>query len=244
MVNFTLPSTTIEMISISTSQYFCSWKEIFNLRQPMAFLSLNLYDILGLAPSMNGLFWGPGDFPESYSNRDTSWNAWNRHSGSVMVITEILLSNMKSPSREYVKWHSHRWPTVTSQPIRHSTNFITLIPRLTFTELWVVFMEHLQRVWHASRDRLPFRTPGSAPPPPILGLACAPIVGTRFLEFDMSLLGFSLRIPLGTFSILLCHRTDSDLFLFSCRDTNLMFYTTYLHLWWIQPKIYWEYIQS
>ena len=24
-------------------------------------------------------------------------------------------------------------------------------------------MEHLQRVWHASRERLPFRTPGSVP---------------------------------------------------------------------------------
>ena len=29
--------------------------------------------------------------------------------------------------------------------------------------LWVVSMEHLQRVWHASRERLPFRTPGSVP---------------------------------------------------------------------------------
>ena len=26
-----------------------------------------------------------------------------------------------------------------------------------------VSMEHLQRVWHASRERLPFRTPGSVP---------------------------------------------------------------------------------
>ena len=34
---------------------------------------------------------------------------------------------------------------------------------LTFTELWVVYMEHLQRVWHASRERLPFRTSGSLP---------------------------------------------------------------------------------
>ena len=61
-------------------------------------------------------------------------------------------------------------------------------------------MEHLQRVWHASRERLPFRTPGSVP---ILGLANAPIVETKFLELAMSLLDFSPRIPLGTFSILL-----------------------------------------
>ena len=48
---------------------------------------------------------------------------------------------------------------------RLSTNFMTFIhvPSLTFTELWVVSMEHLQRVWLASRERLPFRTPGSVP---------------------------------------------------------------------------------
>ena len=40
---------------------------------------------------------------------------------------------------------------------------MTFIPSLTFTELWVVSVEHLQRVWLASRERLPFRTPGSVP---------------------------------------------------------------------------------
>ena len=34
------------------------------------------------------------------SNRDTSSNAWNRHLGSFMVDTGILLSNMKSPSHK------------------------------------------------------------------------------------------------------------------------------------------------
>ena len=52
---------------------------------------------------------------------------------------------------------------MTSQPIRLFTNFITFIPSLTFTELWVVSMERLLRVWLASRKRLPFRTPGSVP---------------------------------------------------------------------------------
>ena len=95
MVIFTLPFTTSEMISISTSQTFRSWVVIFHHRRPMACLSLNLYDTPGLAPRMNVLFWGPGDFPVSYSNRDTLWNAWNRHSGSFMVDTGILLSNME-----------------------------------------------------------------------------------------------------------------------------------------------------
>ena len=40
---------------------------------------------------------------------------------------------------------------------------MTLIPRLTFTELQVVSMERLQRIWHASRKRLSSRTPGSVP---------------------------------------------------------------------------------
>ena len=61
-------------------------------------------------------------------------------------------------------------------------------------------MEHTQRVWLASRERLPFRTPGSVPH---LGPANAPIVETKFIELAMSLLDFSPRIPLGTFSILL-----------------------------------------
>ena len=162
MVNFTLPSTTNEMISISTSQTFRSWVVTFHLRQPMAFLSLNLYDTPGLAPRMNVLFWGPGDFPVSYSNRDTSWNAWNRHSGSFMVDTGILFSNMKFPSHEC--WMTF-WPLTNSDYPTNQTfhNSMTLIPTLTFTELRVVSMEHLQRVWHASRERLPFRTPGSVP---------------------------------------------------------------------------------
>ena len=97
MVNFTLRSTTNEMISISTSQTFRSWVIVFHLRRPMAFLSFNLYDTPGLAPRMNVLFWGPGDFPVGNSNRDTSLNAWSRHSWSFMVDTGILFSNMKSP---------------------------------------------------------------------------------------------------------------------------------------------------
>ena len=44
---------------------------------------------------------------------------------------------------------------------------------------------------------------GHLVPSPIVGLACAPIAETRFLELAMSLLDFSPRIPLGTFSILL-----------------------------------------
>ena len=62
------------------------------------------------------------------------------------------------------KEHSDPWPvTVTFRPIRLSTNFMTWIPNLTFTELRVVSKEHLQWVWHVIRERLASRTPGSVP---------------------------------------------------------------------------------
>ena len=93
----------------------------------------------------------------------------DRRLSSKLLKHGYLVECLKSSSRKFlsryglpltnVKWHSGSWPTVTSQPIRLSTNSMTLIPSVTFTELWVVSMEHLQRVWHASRERLPFRTP-------------------------------------------------------------------------------------
>ena len=43
--------------------------------------------------------------------------------------------------------------------------------------------------------------------PPFWDLLIAPIVETKFLELAMSLLDFSPRISLGTFSILLCFKT-------------------------------------
>ena len=41
--------------------------------------------------------------------------------------------------------------------------FHDLDAELDLHRLWVVSMEHLQRMWHASRERIPFRTPGSVP---------------------------------------------------------------------------------
>ena len=51
-------------------------------------------------------------------------------------------------------------------------------------------MEHLKRVWHASRERLPFQT-----------LVYFLIVETSFPELVVSFLDFSPCIPLDTFSI-------------------------------------------
>ena len=46
------------------------------------------------------LFWGRRDFPISFSNKDTSWNAWNRHLTSFIVDKGGLSINMKFPSYE------------------------------------------------------------------------------------------------------------------------------------------------
>ena len=158
-------------------------------------LFLNLYDTPGLAPRMNVLLLGPCDFPISYSNRDTSWNDWNLHGryGDLIQQYEVSLSRM-------LNGHSDPWPTVTWKPIRLSTNLINFIPSLTFTELWVVSVEHLHRCGMPAGNAYPS---GHQVPSPFLELACAPIVETRFLELAMSLLDFSHWIPLGSFSILL-----------------------------------------
>ena len=162
LVNFTLPSTTSEMISISTSKTSRSWVVIFHFRRRIAYLSLNLYDTPVLAPRMNVYSEGQATFQEATQTAIPC--------GTIeIVIREVLWSIRGSYSAIWsnplmnVKWHFDPGPIVTSRPIRLSTNFITFIPSLTFTELWVVSMEHLQRVWLASRECLPFRTPGSVP---------------------------------------------------------------------------------
>ena len=69
-VNFTLPFTTSVTILISILQTFRSWAATSHLRPPMAFLSHNSSDTLGLAPLMNVLFWGRCDSSISFSGRD------------------------------------------------------------------------------------------------------------------------------------------------------------------------------
>ena len=89
---------------------------------------------------------------------------------------------------------------MTSLPTRLSTNYMTLIPSKTYIELLVVSMEHLQRVWHASRKRWPSRTLGSF----ILFRTClCSNCWDHFPELAVSFLGFSPWISLGTLPILL-----------------------------------------
>ena len=91
-VNITLPYVTHVRISISIKQIFRSWVAIFPF---MASLSRSIYDMPGLAPGMDVLFWGPRDFPISFFRRDTLGNAWYRNWGSSMVDTGILSNTTK-----------------------------------------------------------------------------------------------------------------------------------------------------
>ena len=61
------------------------------LFRPMAILSLSLYETPGIVSIMNVLFWGLDEFAVSYSNKDALRKAWNRHSGSYVINTRILL---------------------------------------------------------------------------------------------------------------------------------------------------------
>ena len=158
-------------------------------------LSLSLFDTPGFAPRINVLFGGPGKFPVIYSNRDTSWNAWNRPSGSLMIDTGSYSTIWSLPLTN-VKWHSDPWPgTVTSPPIILSTNFMILISNLTFTELQVVSKERLQRVWHASMERLPFRTPDSVPFFFFLIFLCSNCWDQFFPTFSTFHLGYPSAFP-------------------------------------------------
>ena len=82
-------------ISISISQIFRSRVVISQLRPPMASLFQSLYDMTGLAPRVNVLFWSRRDFQISFSSRDTSRNTCDRHWGSFVVDTGILSNSMK-----------------------------------------------------------------------------------------------------------------------------------------------------
>ena len=70
-----------------------------------------------------------------------------------MVDTAILFSNMKSPSQETTCWPQNSFSDFPTDQTFHQ--FYDLIPSLTFTELRVVSMEHLQRLWHVNGKRLP-----------------------------------------------------------------------------------------
>ena len=153
-VNSTLPFTANERISISTSQTFRSCQSSNIQSSPAYCVFISQLIQYARAPHMTVLYWRPSDSPVSYWNRNISWNAWNRHSGSFTVDTGIVFSNTlyEASLSRMLNGILIIDQLVTPIPIILFTNFMTLIPSLTFTKLRVVSMEHLQRVWHASRE--------------------------------------------------------------------------------------------
>ena len=100
-----------------------------------------------------------------------------------------------------VKWHSDPWPTVTFPTDQTFRHFHDLDTELDLHRIMSGF--HGAFATGVASPAGKAYPSGHLVPSPILGLANAPIVETKFLELAMSLLDFSPRIPLGTFSILL-----------------------------------------
>ena len=99
------------------------------------------------------------------------------------------------------------WPLISyyqnSQSIRLSTNFMTLIPSLTFR---IMSGFHGAFATSVACQQGTLTLPNTWFRPPFLRLACAPIVETSFPKLAVSFLDFSPWIPLCNFSILLISR--------------------------------------
>ena len=146
-----------------------------NQKSLMFNLSLSLYDTPGLAPHMNVLFWRPDNFP---INRDTSWNTWNRHSGSIMVDTRILFCNMKSPFHELTLDQS-RW-----LPNRSDFSPISLMDtELDLHRITNGFIRAFATDVACQQGMLTLQNTWF---PPFLGFAYAPIVGATVSELASS----------------------------------------------------------
>ena len=91
----------------------------------------------GIALHLNAVIWGPNDFPVSYPTRTISWKAWNCHSGSLMVDTVILFSNMKSLFHECY---------MTFWPLTSCSDFPTYQTFCWFHDLYTEFDHDLHRI--------------------------------------------------------------------------------------------------
>ena len=220
MVNFTLPFTTNNMNSISTLQTFRSRVVINHLCRPMAFSSLNLYDTPGLAPRMNVLFWGPDNFP--------------------VLKQGYLVERLKSSFRKFYGRYGHLIQQYEVSLSRILNDILTLdqqwLPnRSDFPPIsWPWY-----RAWPSPNYEWFPRSicngcgmpAGNAYPsghlvsPPLVTCLCSE---TRFLELAVSLLDFSLWIPLSTFSILPCELNDELLYTIRYRLIFLIILPAYI----------------
>ena len=145
-VNFTLPPTTNEMISISSSQIFRALVTIFQPRPPMASSQLIRYVracssygcfILSTTRLSNKLL------EQGYHKErlKLSLRKYYGRYGDLIKQYEVPLSRMLND----ILWPDHiQWQSPTDQ---------TLYRTRPFTEFWKVSIEHLRRVWHADSGR-------------------------------------------------------------------------------------------
>ena len=193
-VNFTLPFMTNVTILISTSQIFRSWVEIFQPRPPMASLFRSLYGMPWLAPRMDVLSWGRRDSQISFSNRDTSRNAWN-------VIEEVLWSIRRSYQTIWsfpltnVNWHSVTWPYTMTTPY-----WSDFVPNSTFYRILSGFHGAFATGVACRQGTL---TPPDTWSRPFGTCICSTCWDQSSSELVVILPDYALRISLGTFSILL-----------------------------------------
>ena len=157
----------------------------FPISPPMASLFRSLYDMPGLAPLINVLFWGRYKLLEQGYVKERLKSSLRKFYGRY---GDLIKQYEVSPLTTVTWAYTMTFPTDQ-----------TLYRTRLFTEFWEVSIEHLRRVWHAGRGRLLLRTPGPVP----LGLAYVLLVETNpFSEFVAIFTDYALRISLGTFLIL------------------------------------------
>ena len=198
-VNFTLPFVTNVAVSVSASQIFRSWVAVFRPRPPVASLFRSLYNMLGLAPRVDVLFWGRRGFQVGFSS--------GVRQGALGVVIEEVLWSIRGYHRAVWGFPlTSVWPDHTQWQHPTDQTFYRTQP---FTEFWEVSMGHLRRVWHADGGGGGALAPPDALSRP-LGLAYVLLVETNpFSELVVIFSDYALRISLGTFSILLLQQMYS-----------------------------------
>ena len=192
-----LPNMTNATISIFISQIFRSWVAVYQLLPPMASLCRSLYNIPGLAPPMNVLFWGRHDFQISLSKRNTSRNAWNRHWRRFMVNTGIY-QTIRSSSLTNAKWHCVAWPNTMAT--RRRSDFIPISDLFTQLDLLPTYERYPKNICGGFSMLTGDAYSSGHLVPSHLGLAYVQLVETN--PFSDLFVTFS-RPFIGTFSILL-----------------------------------------
>ena len=138
---------------------------------------------------MDVLSWGRHDFQISFSNRDKSRNAWNRHWGSFWSIWGSYQTIWSFPLTN-VKWHSLTWPYTMTTPY-----WSDFVPNSTFHRILSGF-HRIFATGVACRQ-------GTLTSPDTWSRPFGICICSTFSELVVVLPDYALRISLGTFSILL-----------------------------------------